>query len=535
MGNGYSPVVSFTPSLITTVPVTVSSGNGIIKGATNLTVSGDILYVADIGNVLIRSVDSTGVLNNITPVFTTPASLAVDSVGIIYAADISGSTYYFSTYFPWGSQSGYDPPYAPGSCTPGAPCALLSVGMSEPTNMSIDGYDNLFFEEGTSGAAEMPVAGIGGGSGNLDLWYLSDQFAYASSTPGSFAVDAGGNLYTNYTWGTSTCYLLQEPLYNAEYSPIANRVAGGVKCGFAGDGGQARSAEISTSIGQIAFDVAGNLYFADSGNQRIRRIDAATGIIRTIAGNGTAGYSGDNSPATIATLRTPTGVGVDSQGQVYILSNSSTTGSAQIVRKVGTTGGLIFPSTTQATSSITLLMNVANTGNEPLTFVRESLTGTNHTDFSIDNNVTNCNFAAGNSLAAGQNCQIGLIFTPSAVGSRTATLNLVDNTVNGVNKVSLRGPGVAPARVSFTAPASAQIAAGTAVSVSVKVSSTYSTPSGKVRFTIDGKAAGSATLSSGTASVTIASLTSGSHQLVAAYGGDKEHAPAQATRMLTVK
>jgi Bacterial Ig-like domain (group 3) len=535
-GNGYAPVVSFTPSLIGTLPATVSSGVGVINGATNLTVGGDILYVADIGDNLIREVDSTGVLNNLTPAFATPASLAVDSLGILYSANVSGSTYYFTFYTPWGTQTAFGYTYAPASCTPSAPCPFSSVGMSRPTNMSIDAYDDLFFEEGTQGAAEMPVASLSGGIGTLNLWYLSDQFAYATGTGGSFAVDAGGNLYTNYTYaGTNVCYLLQEPLYDAEYSPTANRVAGGVKCGFSGDGGQGRNAEISSSIGQIAFDIAGNLYFADAGNQRIRRIDAATGIIRTIAGTGTAGNGGDNGPATKATLRAPTGVGVDSQGQVYILSNSSTTGTAQVVRKVGVIGSLVFPSTTQGVSSTTLLVNVANTGNAALSFVRDTLTGTNHADFSIDNNTTNCNFAAGNSLSAGQNCQIGIIFKPSAVGARTATLNLVDNTVNGANKVNLSGTGVAAAKVSFTAPASAQLAAGTKVSVTVKVTSSYSTPTGKVSFTIDGKASGSATLNSGAASVTVASLASGSHQLVAAYGGDKEHAHAQATRTLTVK
>ena len=72
------------------------------------------------------------------------------------------------------------------------------------------------------------------------------------------------------------------------------------------------------------------------------------------------------------------------------------------------------------------------------------------------------------------------------------------------------------------------------MSVTVKVTSSYSTPTGKVNFTIDGKAAGSATLNAGTASVTVASLTSGSHQLVAAYGGDKNHAAAKASKTLIV-
>ena len=538
-GNGYAPVVSFTPSQISTLPASVSAGTGIISGATSVAVAGDILYLADVGHNLIREFDSSATVTNISPVFAVPATVAVDSSGFVYSANVPGSTYYFSFYAPWGSQSAYGTTHTVGSCTPSTPCPLTSVGMASPANITIDPYDNLFMEDATKGAIEMPVAGLAGGSGSLSLWYLTNQFVYSSGTPASFAVDQSDNIYNFYNFSTTTCYLQQEPLYNAEYSPVSKKVAGGAKCGFSGDGGQARSAEISNSIGQIAFDTAGNLYFADAGNQRVRRIDAATGIIRTIAGTGTAGNAGDNGPATKATLRTPTGVGVDSQGQVYILSNSATTGTVQVVRTIGTTGALTFPSTTQGVASTALLLNLANTGNAALTFANNTLTGTNHGDFSIDPNTTNCTLAAGGTLPAGQSCQIGVIFKPAAVGARTATLNLLDNTVNGSNQVTLKGTGAAAAKavakVNFTAPTAAQVAAGTKINTTVKVTSANSTPTGTVTFTIDGKAIGSATLKSETASVAVASLTAGSHQLVATYHGDQQHATAKASKTLTVK
>ncbi|MGA8151499.1 MAG: choice-of-anchor D domain-containing protein [Terriglobales bacterium] len=535
-GNGYAPVVSFTPSQITTVPGTVSSGTGTIGAATSLAVDGgDILYIADTGNNKVKEMDSSGVIitTTLNPI-ATPASITVDSFGILYTANVHGSTYYFSIYYPWGSQTAYGYAYTSATCTPSAPCAFSAVGMNYPANISIDAYDDLFFEEGTTGAAEMPVANISGGTGSLNLWHLSDQFAYSSGTPGSFAVDASGNLYTGYHFSTSTCYLLEESLYNAEYSPTANRVAGGVACGFTGDGGQARGAEISSTIGQIAFDVAGDLYFSDTGNNRVRRIEAGTGIIRTIAGNGSTGYKGDKGPATKAALGTPTGLAVDSQGQVYIL-NPSGTAPAQAVRKVGTTGSLTFSSTATGSSSSALHVNVANTGNASLNILRDKISGTNSGDFSIDSSSTNCNFDTGNSLAAGHSCQIGVIFKPAAAGSRTATLTLVDNTVDGVNKVSLSGTATTAAKVKFTAPAAAQLPAAQTVTVSVIVTAAGGPePAGTVDFSLDGKVVTSATLASQAATANLGTLAAGTHRLTASYLGDKYHPSLKKSETITV-
>jgi hypothetical protein len=274
-------------------------------------------------------------------------------------------------------------------------------------------------------------------------WHLSDQFAYSSGSPGTFAVDAGDNLYTFYNFSTSTCYIIQEPLHNALNSPTAIRVAGGVKCGFAGDGGQARNAEIGSAVGQIAFDIAGDLYFSDTANQRVRRIDTVTGIINTIAGNGTAGYTGDGLGGPSATLKSPSGVAVDSRGQVYIISQIAT-GTTQLIRKLGPNGFLGFPGQLKDSTSPAQLVTVANTGNNTLTLSNTVITGTNPGDFAIDTNTTTCNLAAGGTLFSGQSCKVGILFKPSAAGSRTANLVLLDNTVTNSNTVQLAGTGTLP-------------------------------------------------------------------------------------------
>src|SRR3712207_3647770 len=96
---------------------------------------------------------------------------------------------------------------------------------------------------------------------------------------------------------------------------IITTVVGTGEKGFAGDGGPAGAALLNGPF-DVAFDRAGNLHFSDTFNHRIRRVDAATGIITTIAGNSMAGYSGDGGPATEAALNEPYGVIVDRAGNI---------------------------------------------------------------------------------------------------------------------------------------------------------------------------------------------------------------------------
>ena len=530
-GYGYAPVLSFTPGLITTVPGTYPSSVGLLSGALNLTVDGsDVLYITDIGNKLIRWIDSSGTINSIAPAFSTPASVAVDNFGIVYSTDVAASTYYFSYYTPYGGQAAFGYTSAPGTCTSNAPCAFSTVGMSHPANIVTDARNNLFMEDETRGALEMPVANFLSGGG-LDLWYLYDEFAYTSLSGGAFAVDGGDNLYTSYTDSLGyPCYIVQEALYGAETgAPVYTRVAGTNKCGFSGDGGHAGNAEIGAKIGQIAFDTAGNLYFSDTNNQRVRRIDSSTGQINTIAVNGVAGYTGNGSQATAAELSSPTGVAVDSQGQVYIISSAAT---GQVVRKVGPNGQLVFSSQAKGTKSAARVVTVSNIGNTDMTLTSYNIGGLNASEFAIDPTTTSCILTPGALLYSGQSCKVGVIFTPAASGIRTGTLNFLDNTVTGTNTVLLAGAGVLPAPTfTITAPAtSASETAGTAFSFSVSVTSATSpAPTGTVTMLLDGAAlSGSpATLNgSGVATVSVTLSTLGSHTLSATYNGNSNYAAA---------
>jgi sugar lactone lactonase YvrE len=105
--------------------------------------------------------------------------------------------------------------------------------------------------------------------------------------------------------------------------------------GFSGDGGPAAEARLNGPF-DIAFDSAGNLYFSDTFNHRIRRVDAATGIISTVAGNGEAGFSGDGGPAIAAALNEPYGVVVDRAGSIYTADRLN-----RRVRRIDASSGII--------------------------------------------------------------------------------------------------------------------------------------------------------------------------------------------------
>jgi hypothetical protein len=531
-GNGYSPVVSFTPALITTVPASTSGGVGVIKGASSLSVDGgDTLYVADTGNNLIRSLDSSGKFVTVSSgTLSAPYSVVADNFGEVFFDEPAQNAIF--EIFDYGSQfqlggSGSD------ACTTSATCSINSEKIYLPGQMSIDPNNAIFMVEQLRGAMVAYAQPY-----PAQIAYLYDPFTFQNVNQGTIAVDAYDNIYS--LWSiTNVCQILSQYFSDAANSrQVYKKVVGGKTCGFSGDGGQARNAEIGAVIPQMAFDVAGNLYFSDSSNQRVRRIDASTGIIHTIAGNGTAGYSGDAGQGTSATLRAPTGVAVDSQGQVYVLSSSASTGTNQVIRKLGPNGIDTFGSVMKG-SSLSKIVNMANTGNSALNLTSVKFTGTNASDFSLDSTTTTCNLAAGGSLANGQSCQIGIIFKPGAEGSRSANLVLLDNTVTNLNTVLLTGRGTLPAAmVKITAPASgASFTSGNAVKFSVSVTSAAgSAPTGNVTFQVDGATFGSAVaLSSRAASVNLTGLTVKAHTISAIYNGDGNYAASTVSESITVK
>jgi len=126
--------------------------------------------------------------------------------------------------------------------------------------------------------------------------------------PASIAVDTTGNLYIADS-GTSQ-------VREVKTDGSAAIIAGTGVAGFSGDGGPAVSAQLNKPLG-IAIESSGNIYVADTGNERVRQL-SPTGIITTIAGSGIEGFSRDGGPAVAAQFRFPTTVSADRAGTLYI-------------------------------------------------------------------------------------------------------------------------------------------------------------------------------------------------------------------------
>jgi sugar lactone lactonase YvrE len=130
----------------------------------------------------------------------------------------------------------------------------------------------------------------------------------AVDRPGSVVLDGAGGFYVSSS--------NQNRVYRVSSNGVLTLWAGSGSAGYSGDGGPATSAQLYDPSG-VAVDASGNLFIADSGNSSIRKVTPA-GIISTVAGTGIGGFSGDGGPATAAQLWLPTGVSVDAAGNLFI-------------------------------------------------------------------------------------------------------------------------------------------------------------------------------------------------------------------------
>jgi len=204
----------------------------------------------------------------------------------------------------------------------------------KPMNVAVDSTGNIYLADyynykiyRIDAATDSIYTVAGTGNQGLSLQSGVPATSMSFTEPRALIVDAPGNFYFAAN-GTSIRKV-------DAATGIISTIAGTGIFGYAGDGGAATDAKLNNPYG-LAFDVSGNLYIADKDNNAIRKISAGTGIITTVAGTGTAGYSGDGGLATSATLNKPFGVAVDRAGNIYISDNSNF-----VIRKVDASTGII--------------------------------------------------------------------------------------------------------------------------------------------------------------------------------------------------
>jgi len=297
------------------------------------------LYVADTGNSVVRKIDTFGLISTWAgttgrgydgddrPAWTTslngPEGVAVDATGYVYIADtfnhrirrVSGD----------GTITTFAGTGIPGSLGDNGPAVAANFFL--PTDVTVGPNGAIYIADLGNSRIRMvqegeltTVAGSPLGSQPVDgRLALTVRLA----GPTGVAVDSSGLVYfAEGSIGSGSGLDIGDyRIWKVGADNVLFSAAGNGICSYSGDGGPAAGAQLNTPAG-VAVDSNGNVYFADSANNRVRRISPA-GAIDTVAGTGDRGFSGDGGLATQATLNSPMGVSVGPSGAIYIADSGN--------------------------------------------------------------------------------------------------------------------------------------------------------------------------------------------------------------------
>jgi sugar lactone lactonase YvrE len=346
--------------------------------------------------------------------------------------------------------------------------------------------------------------------------------------PLSFTTDSFGNLYIADTYN--------QRIRKVDTAGTITTVAGDGIAGFRGDGGKATSAELNLPQ-DVAVDATGTVYLSDHRNNRIRKVTAG-GIISTVAGTGTAGFSGDGGPAVDAKLNGPMKIALDPTGSVLYVMDSGNSRVRRIAGLLGDTTASVSPTAIAfgdepiGVASKTKTVTLKNTGTKPLSLYAVTLSGTGVASFSNSND---CEAA----VAAASTCTINVTFLPGTPGAATAMLSIRGNVAPSLASIDLSGTGTPDTTTTTLVATPSSGAVGTTITLKATVVPVAGTlvPTGTVTFKNGATTLGSSPLSAaGAASLEVSTLAAGAHSITAVYAGDVDDEPSTSSDVIvTIK
>ena len=328
-----------------------------------------------------------------------------------------------------------------GVCGNGGPAT--SAQLTEPTSVAVDRNGNLYIAD--HGAHRIRcVLGVAGGCGGSP-YAVGDITNTAGTGHKGFtgnggpavkarisraygvAVDSSGNVYIADSPNNQIrCVIEVKGGCGGSKYPVGDIVAfaftGTPSC--KGDGGPASSATMDNPL-EVEVDPSNNVFVSGGADHIVRRIDAVSLTVTTVAGNiercKVAGFAGDGGPATKALLDN-VGSAIDGNGDLLIADFANNRIREVMLAPLATlsTTKLTFPTEPVGQASQPLPVTLTNTGYADLTISAEQIEGYNTADFAISSN------SCGKQLAPAQDCSISILFTPSKAGKRTARLVISD-------------------------------------------------------------------------------------------------------------
>ncbi len=294
------------------------------------------IYIADSGNNVIRKVDTKGIIHTVAGNHTAgfsgdggpatqaslsyPYSVVADGKGNFYIADVDNAR--VRSVNAAGTINTYAGNGSGGNTGSGGPATSAAIG--PPFGLLI-GEGKLYISAVDIWAVDLATQVINITAGNGIAGYNGDGNPALST---SFSSPAG------MAFDRNNVFLLVDSGNNRLRRIASTQIVSTIAGGYLGDGGKATAASVNLSnyVAHIAFDPVGNLYIADIGDCRVRKV-SPSGAISTFAGTGICGYSGNGGLATSATLSFPEAVAADDSGNVYIADSGNS-----VIRKVDGTG-----------------------------------------------------------------------------------------------------------------------------------------------------------------------------------------------------